>query len=51
MVEYCRLLFDLRNITDKEILNALENYVGFGEKHSKIYLDWNLTYVDLRLNN
>ncbi len=50
MAEYCRLLFDLRNVTDKEILNELKNYVGFEEKHSKIYLDWNLTYVDLHLN-
>jgi SAM-dependent methyltransferase len=50
MSEYCRLLFDLRNVTDKEILDELENYIGFEKKHNKIYLEWSLTYIDLILN-
>jgi len=49
MVDYCRLLFDLRNITDNEILIALKEYVGFEEDKDKVKLNWNLTYTDLCL--
>lgn len=44
MIEYCRLLFDLRNINDKEILSALKAYVGIENNQ----IDWHLTYVDLQ---
>lgn len=44
MAEYCRLLFDLKNVSDKEILSALREYVGV--KNNQI--NWRLTYVDLK---
>lgn len=45
IAEYCRLLFDLQNVSDKEILSALERHVGI--KNNKI--NWRLTYVDLQV--
>lgn len=51
MTEYCRLLFDLRDVTDEEILEALKSYISFGKKHkNNIWLNWSLTYIDLCLN-
>lgn len=44
IIEYCRLLFDLRNVNDKEILYALNEYVGIENNQ----IDWHLTYVDLQ---
>lgn len=44
MIEYCRLLFDLQNINDQEILFALKKYVGFENNQ----INWHLTYVDLQ---
>jgi hypothetical protein len=46
MAEYCRLLFDLKNVEDKQILDALNDFVGY-ENKEKCILNWNLTYVDL----
>jgi hypothetical protein len=48
MVNYCRLLFDLRNISDKEILEGLVKYVGYEKVNDNIFLNWHLTYVDLK---
>lgn len=44
MIEYCRLLFDLQNIEDKEIIAALKYYVGI----EKNQINWRLTYIDLQ---
>lgn len=44
MIEYCRLLFDLQNVSDKDILSALKNYVGIENNQ----INWHLTYVDLQ---
>ena len=49
MVNYCRLLFDLHNVSDKEILNSLEKYVGYKTLNNRVYLNWHLTYIDLKL--
>jgi len=50
MINYCGLLFDLRDVSDQEILNALTRYIGYKNINNKIYLNWHLTYVDLRKN-
>ena len=50
MINYCSLLFDLRDVSNKEILNALTGYIGYKNINNKIYLNWHLTYVDLRKN-
>lgn len=50
MVIYCRLLFDLQNISDKEILDGLTKYVGYRTINDNIYLNWHLTYIDLQYN-
>jgi hypothetical protein len=50
MINYCGLLFDLRDVSDQEILNALTGYIGYKNINNKIYLNWHLTYVDLRKN-
>ena len=47
MTEYCRLLFDLRDIEDKEILFALDRYVGIEKSENNVQINWHLTYVDL----
>jgi hypothetical protein len=44
MIEYCKLLFDLQNVSNEEILNALENYIGIENNQ----INWHLTYVDLK---
>lgn len=44
MIEYCRLLFDLQNIDDKEMLFALKKYIGTKDNR----INWHLTYVDLQ---
>ena len=48
MIDYCRLLFDLRNISDKEILEGLVKYVGYEKVNNNISLNWHLTYIDLQ---
>jgi hypothetical protein len=48
MIHYCRLLFDLQNISNEKILDALNKYVGYHTNDNKIYLNWHLTYVDLK---
>jgi hypothetical protein len=50
MVDFCRLLFDLRNISDEDLLNGLKKYVGYTHVNNDIYLNWHLTYVDLQSN-
>jgi hypothetical protein len=51
MINYCKLLFDLHNVSDDQILNGLETYVGYQELNDKIHLNWHLTYIDLQSNN
>jgi len=48
MINYCRLLFDLRNISDNNILAGLEKYIGYQEIKNSIYLNWHLTYIDIQ---
>jgi hypothetical protein len=48
MVNFCRLLFDLQNISDQQILDGLEKYVGYEETNNKVFLKWHLTYIDTR---
>jgi hypothetical protein len=47
MTNYCRLLFDLQNISDEDLLNGLQKYVGYININNGIHLNWHLTYVDL----
>lgn len=47
MIEFCRLLFDLRNITNEDILIGLKELVGYKENENNIQLNWNLTYAEL----
>jgi hypothetical protein len=48
MITYCKLLFDLQNVSDDEILDNLEKYVGYKQLNNSIYLNWHLTYIDLQ---
>jgi hypothetical protein len=50
MVNFCRLLFDLQNISDEDLLSGLQKYVGYTNKNNSVYLNWHLTYVDLQSN-
>lgn len=47
MIEYCKLLFDLHNVSDDEVLFALKKYVGIENN----IINWHLTYVDLQKIN
>lgn len=49
MIEYCRLLFDLRNVSSNEILFALNQYVGVEKSEGSVQINWHLTYVDLQI--
>jgi hypothetical protein len=44
MIEYCKLLFDLQNASDDEVLFALKKYVGIENNQ----INWHLTYVNLQ---
>jgi hypothetical protein len=48
MVDYCKLLFDLQNISDKDLLNGLKKYIGYTNINNSIHLNWHLTYIDLQ---
>jgi hypothetical protein len=48
MITYCKLLFDLQNVSDDELLDNLEKYVGYKQLNNSIYLNWHLTYIDLQ---
>lgn len=50
MVNFCKLLFDLHNISDKDLLEGLQKYVGYTNTNNNIYLNWHLTYIDLQSN-
>jgi hypothetical protein len=50
MINYCKLLFDLQNITDDQILNGLEKHIGYKKSNNIISLNWHLTYIDLEYN-
>ena len=43
-----KLLFDLQNVSDDEVLDNLEKYVGYKQLNNSIYLNWHLTYTDLQ---
>jgi hypothetical protein len=47
MTDFFRLLFDLRNISNNDILIGLKELVGFQENKNNIQLNWNLTYAEL----
>jgi hypothetical protein len=49
MINYCRLLFDLKNISDNQILDGLEKYIGYEQNKDNISLKWHLTYIDIGL--
>jgi hypothetical protein len=51
MINYCKLLFDLQNVSDDQILSGLEKYIGYQEINNRIYLSWHLTYIDLKPKN
>lgn len=48
MINYCKLLFDLQNVSNSEMLDNIEKYVGYIEKNNSVYLNWHLTYIDLQ---
>lgn len=49
MIEYCKLLFDLQNISNEEILLALKKYVGIKKNENNLQINWHLTYVDFKI--
>jgi hypothetical protein len=48
MIEYCKLLFDLKDVSNNQILYALNKYIGFEKVNDNIILNWHLTYIDLQ---
>lgn len=50
MINFCRLLFDLINISDEDLLKGLQKYVGYTNTNNGVYLNWHLTYIDLQFN-
>ena len=54
MIEYCKLLFDLKSVSHNEVLSALKQYVGIennnNNNNNSAQIKWHLTYVDL-INN
>jgi hypothetical protein len=48
MIKYCKLLFDLQNISDEDVLDGLKKYIGYKHINNEIHLNWHLTYIDLQ---
>jgi len=48
MLDFCRLLFGLRDVSDELLKDALQHYIGIGEADGKTLLDWKLLYVTLQ---
>lgn len=51
MAEFCKLLFDLQNVSNDNILDALNRFVGYINIDNIIYLNWELTYTDFIYKN
>lgn len=47
MVDYCKLLFDLKKVSYNEVLSALSQYIGIENNNDSIQIKWYLNYVDL----
>jgi hypothetical protein len=50
MVRYCRLLFGMRGVEDKEILDGLVQHVGVETAADRCRLQWELTYITVSLD-
>lgn len=48
MVEFCRLLFGLREISGQQIQKALQKYVGYSVTEDQVALEWELLYIVLK---
>lgn len=51
MVEFCRLLFGLKGVSDQEIDQALRHYVGYSLAGECVILQWQLLYIVLKRKN
>ncbi len=50
MIEFCRLLFGLKQVSDQQILTALDHYIGFSQIHNsqgelETHLHWELLFI------
>jgi SAM-dependent methyltransferase len=48
MLDFCKLLFGLKNISDEELLQALNHYVGISYNESTVQLQWQLLYATIK---
>ena len=52
MVEFCRLLFGLNNVANREIQEALAHYVGYDisqcDEWGSVFLKWELLYITMQ---
>lgn len=48
LVDFCRLLFGIKTISDSDLLTALNEKIGVDYKNNKVYLRWELIYIALQ---
>ena len=48
MLLFCRLLFGLVDVSDAELLNAIDAYIGSSEGHDQTRLHWKMLYATLQ---
>lgn len=48
MVDFCKQLFGLVGVDDKLLRAELDRYIGFYYANGKVYLQWQLLYVNCR---
>jgi SAM-dependent methyltransferase len=48
LLDFCRLLFGLYNISDETLLTALSDIVGISYQDNKVRLLWHLLYITIR---
>lgn len=48
MVRFCRLLFGLEGVSDRQIQEALQKYVGYNIAGDHVALEWELLYIVLK---
>lgn len=47
MISFCKNLFGITKCPDDVLLSSLKEYIGYSDNEYDIFLDWELTYVDL----
>jgi len=48
MAQFCMSLFDLRNISQSDVILAIDDILGTNQRSDKVSLNWELYYLDIK---